>query len=104
MGDINSHDIIKGNKNKTLNSDFTDLKFYQFKQRLKYKASINGKRIVFVNEAYTTQGCSSCGNLWKSIGKAEIYRCRVCKFICGRDLNASKNIMLKGFYAKFSMS
>lgn len=95
-GDIKSHDIVKDGKNKKLNRDFNDLKFYIFKQRLKYKAMKNGKIVHLINESYTTQGCSKCGNLCKTIGKSEIYECQICELKTGRDINASKNICMKG--------
>ena len=97
-GDIKSHDIVKNGKNKTLNRNFNDLKFYKFKTRLLYKALRNGKKVILTNESYTSQGCSQCGNLWKTLGSAKIYNCEKCKFICDRDLNASKNILMKGLY------
>jgi putative transposase len=62
-GDIKSHDIVKNGKNKVLNQAFNDLKFYQLKQRLLYKAYIYGKKVIVVPEQYTTKTCSCCG--WK---------------------------------------
>jgi len=99
MGDIKSHDIVKDNKNKTLNRDFNDLKFHVFKKRLLYKASINNKKVFLINEAYTTQGCSKCGSLWKDIGDSKVFRCPKCKYVCGRDVNSSKNMIMKGILA-----
>lgn len=96
FGDIKSHGIVKNGKNKTLNRQINDLKFYVFKQRLKYKAKVLHKKVVFVNEAYTTQGCSKCGNLWKYIGCSKIYSCINCKSIYDRDINSAKNILMKG--------
>lgn len=95
-GDIKSHDIVKTGKNKKLNRYFNDLKFYQFKQKLKYKALKHGKIVYLINEAYTSQGCSRCGNLKKDLKKAEIYDCNECHLRTGRDINASKNICMKG--------
>ena len=96
MGDIKSHNIVKNSYNKTLNRNFNDLKFYKFKQRLLYKALLNNKKAYLVNEAFTTQGCSKCGYLWRTIGNSEIFKCTKCKFRCGRDINAPKNILMKG--------
>jgi putative transposase len=96
FGDIKSHGIVKDGKNKTLNRQINDLKFYVFKQRLKYKANTLHKKIVFVNEAYTTQGCSNCGNLWREIGCSKIYSCVKCKSTYDRDINSAKNILMKG--------
>lgn len=96
FGDIKSHNIVKGNKNKTLNRSFNDMKFFVLKQRLKYKASLYKKKLFFVNEAYTTKTCSNCGIINNDVGSKEIFKCSCCHLTTGRDLNASKNIMMKG--------
>lgn len=96
FGDIKSHSIVKNNKNKTLNRNFNDLKFYLFKQRLIYKAKLLNKKVIMVNEAYTTQGCSCCGNLWKTIGSSKVYKCSKCESVFDRDINSAKNILMKG--------
>ena len=101
FGDIKSHNIVKKSYNKTLKRDFNDLKFYKFKQRLLYKCILNKKKVFFINEAYTSQGCSTCGNLWRDIGTSKIYTCKnvLCKTkeqTFDRDFNAAKNILMKG--------
>jgi IS605 OrfB family transposase len=98
LGDIKSHNIVKKSYNKTLNRQFNDLKFYKFKQRLLYKCVSNNKKVFFINEAYTSQSCSSCGNLWKELGTSKTYICQNenCKKIFDRDMNAAKNICMKG--------
>ena len=99
FGDIKSHNIVKGGKNKKLNRQMNELKFYIFKTRLLYKANLLNKKVIMINEAYTTQGCSCCGNLWKSIGSSKIYNCinNTCDAVYDRDVNSAKNILLKGF-------
>ena len=77
-GDIKSQDITKGNKNKTLNQDFNDLKFYIFKNRLEYKASVLQKKVVIMNECYTTKTCSSCGTLNDDVGNKKVFTCPLC--------------------------
>lgn len=94
-GNIKSHDIVKGGKNKTINQEFNDLKFYKFKERLLYKAKINNKLVFEVNEAYTSQCCSTCGTINKP-GASKIYYCSCCNKSYDRDINAAKNILLKG--------
>jgi putative transposase len=98
FGDIKSHNIVKDGKNRTLNRQMNQLKFYVFKQRLLYKALLHNKKVLMINEAYTSQCCSSCGNLWKELKSSKIYRCqnKQCNLICDRDINASKNILMKG--------
>ena len=94
-GDIKSHDIVKHGSNKNLNKSFNDMKFYKFKQRLIYKASIENKQVFCINEAFTTQTCSFCGNKYKP-ECSKIYNCVNCKNIIDRDINAAKNILMKG--------
>ena len=96
LGDIKSHDIVTGGKNKTLNLLFNDLKFYQLKSRLLYKASLQGKNVILVPEHYTTKTCSKCGNVNNDIGSKEVFTCPCCHQTTGRDMNASINIKMKG--------
>jgi len=96
LGDIKSHSIVKNGCNKSNNQEFNDLKFYVFKQRLIYKASLQGKYVKLVNEFNTSKCCSSCGNLNHCLGSSKVFTCKRCKLNCDRDSNASKNIFLKG--------
>ena len=94
-GDIKSHNIVKNGKNKILNRNFNDLKFYKFKERLLYKAAYNSKLMYSINESYTTQCCSTCGTI-NNPGSSKIYHCHKCVIDYDRDINAAKNILLKG--------
>jgi IS605 OrfB family transposase len=94
-GDIKSHGIVRHKKNHTLNRDTNNLKFYQFKQRLEFKAMELGKKVVEVKEHYTTKTCSFCGTE-NNPGISKVYRCKSCKCCVGRDVNAAKNILMKG--------
>ena len=96
FGDIKSHDIVKDGKNSKLNTDFNDLKFFQFKQRLLYKAYVYNKKVYFVAEHYTTKTCSCCGTINNNVGSKEVFKCNKCLNVTGRDFNASKNIKMKG--------
>ena len=98
LGDIKSHDMVKGSKIKFLNVAFNDLKFYKLKQRLIYKAYVHGKKVIFVPEHYTTKTCSCCGKINNNVGSKEVFSCDHCKMVTGRDMNASKNIKLKGYF------
>ena len=100
IGDIKSHDIVKNGKNRKLNQEFNDMKFYLFKQRLLYKATILGKKVISVPEHYTSQGCSQCGNLYK-VNSSRVYSCNNCEFVSDRDINAAKNILMKGIQQTF---
>ena len=80
---------------RTLNTSMNNLKFFKFKQRLLFKAIERGKRVFEVKEQYTTQTCSFCGSMYKP-GLSRVYYCSKCKKSIGRDVNASKNILMKG--------
>jgi putative transposase len=110
-GNIKSHGIVKNGVNKQLNRNLinlsqrldylltvnlsNDLKLYKFKERMLYKAKVLGKQVFVINESYTTQTCSCCGNIYKP-GISDIYNCSICSRLMGRDMNASKNILMKG--------
>lgn len=94
-GDIKSHEIVKSGENKWLNRRFQDLKLYKFKQRLEEKCIERNRMFVLVKENYTTKTCSLCGSL-NDPGKSKIYYCNNCKKELGRDINAAKNILMKG--------
>jgi IS605 OrfB family transposase len=99
LGDIKSHDIVKGGKNHRLNRDMNDLKFYQLKQRMLYNASVYQKLVYLIPEPYTTKCCSTCGTLNHHVGSKEVFTCESCHLITGRDMNASKNIKMKGLFS-----
>jgi putative transposase len=94
-GDIKSHDIVKNRKNRTLNTSMNNLKFFKFKQRLLFKSIERGKKVFEVKEHYTTQTCSFCGSMYKP-GLSRVYHCSKCEKNIGRDINAAKNILMKG--------
>ena len=88
--------MVKGSKNKFLNLAFNDMKFYQLKQRLLYKAGLRGKQVFCVPENYTTKTCSCCGLINDNVGSKEVFECSGCGLIAGRDVNAAKNMKMKG--------
>jgi len=94
-GNINSHDIVKNSNNTYLKRDINDLKFYLFKQRLIFKSLIKNKYVILVNEAFTSKTCSCCGSRY-NIDSSKTYNCSNCKTTIDRDINAAKNILIKG--------
>lgn len=98
FGDIKSHGIVKNSKNRTLNRNMMELKLFLFKQRLAFKAFQKGKKVVFINEFYTSKCCSKCGELWHDLGSSKTFYCqnKKCRSVFDRDINAAKNICMKG--------
>jgi transposase len=69
-------------------------RFHAFMTKLKYKCKIEKKRLYIVNEAYTSKTCTNCGIL-QDVGGKEIYKCKECKMEVDRDVNGSRNILIK---------
>lgn len=92
---LNFHKLKKLNKkSKTVASKYRHCEFLDM---LIEKSKSCEMKILEVNEAYTSKTCSNCGDLHKNLGNKDIYKCESCKVIIGRDINASKNIMLRYF-------
>lgn len=76
--------------------NISDSSWNKFLQMLEYKAENAGISLVKVNPKNTTKRCSSCGHeqpmpYWK-----RTYECESCGLVLDRDLNASKNILIRG--------
>jgi len=68
--------------------------FHSFLEKLKFKCRNTNKKLFIVNEDYTSKTCTNCGHL-NDIKTSEIYECKKCKLIIDRDINASRNILIK---------
>ena len=88
--------------NKTLNHSLQNTgSMGRFVQFLTYKARKIGKRLIKIDESYTTQVCCSCGLKKKrSLSERNIF-C-TCGNQLDRDLNSAVNIMKKYLFRKHS--
>jgi len=79
-------------KNHCLAKSINDAGWYQFREWIEHFGEKFGKVTVPVNPAYTSQKCSSCGEIIK---KSLSTRTHVCKCGCklDRDHNAAINIL-----------
>ena len=68
--------------------------FHEFKMKLKYKCEAYGKKLIIVDESYTSCTCGRCGFINRLKGK-EIFECKECKLRMDRDVGGSRNILLK---------
>jgi putative transposase len=96
MGDFESQKVSSKIKNKKNNRYYNNISFYTFKQKLEFKCKSNGVKLNFINEAYTSKTCSCCGVIQDKLGSNEYFKCNNCILDTGRDINASKNILMKG--------
>ncbi len=79
-----------------LNTSILDAGWGQFLEILTYKAKAQGKRIVRVPPAYTTQACSGCATIVKKALSQRTHQCHACGFVAHRDHNAALNILRLG--------
>jgi putative transposase len=63
-----------------------------------------GIEVEYVNPAYTSQICSSCGKVHSESRKGDIYECIECGNILNADVNASRNILIRYLMNKESVS
>ena len=81
-------------KNSKLAKSISDAGWSLFTQWLEYFGKVYGRVIVSVAPQYTSQNCSSCGEIIK---KSLSFRTHVCQCGCilDRDHNATINILTK---------
>ena len=73
---------------------------YAFRTRLIAKArEYPWVKVIIVNEAYTSQTCGKCGNIYSELkhNKEKIFKCpkKMCGEILDRDVNGARNIMIR---------
>ena len=71
-----------------------------FHNRLRMKAESSAKIILDLEEHGTSLTCSSCGQANRNLGSAKIFTCPRCNFQADRDINSSKNHLLKALVGK----
>jgi len=66
----------------------------RFVELLTYKAKLQGKKVIAIDERNTSKTCAVCGHQKKAMSLSErLYQCEVCGIVRDRDQNAAINIM-----------
>ena len=99
--DIISLETLKSKEmmqDKQLAKSISDVSWFDFLTKLKYKADWNGRTVVQIDQFFpSSQLCSSCGH---NDGKKELsireWTCSSCGEHHDRDINASLNILNEG--------
>ncbi|MGW7945774.1 RNA-guided endonuclease TnpB family protein [Staphylococcus xylosus] len=89
-------------KNHKLSRAISDVSWFEFVRRLKYKAQWYNKQIIQVSRFYpSTKICSTCGAYNSKIKLGvDKWTCPKCNTLHDRDINAAKNILYKGIKNK----
>ena len=91
--DLNIRKMVEGS---LFAKSITDVSWNQFLQFLSYKAEEAGRKLGFVNPAYTTQDCYNCGHRDKKELSERTHHCKSCGYRASRDFNAAQNILALG--------
>ena len=100
VGDIKSQSFT--NKKTKLAKLVYDAGWFELKRQLSYKCKNAGCHFEIVNEKYTTQTCSCCGQIDNNSPKGRAglrireWTCAKCGTWHDRDINAAKNILAVG--------
>jgi len=81
-------------KNHHLAKSISDAAWSQFREWLEYFALKFGKIIIAVPPHFTSQNCSSCGEVMKKSLSIRTHVCK-CGVVLDRDENAAINILIK---------
>ena len=99
IGNMSSKGIVSNkssNLGKMTKRVAMHLRFYEFRERLKYKCSVSNTGYKLIDERYTSKMCSNCGEINNELGSSKIFKCGGCKMKMDRDVNGSRGILLKG--------
>ena len=87
-------------KNHCLAKSISDVSWGEMFRMLEYKSVGHGKTYIKVPPQYTTQRCSSCGNVLTEEERLKLkdreWTCPKCGIHHDRDINSAKNILGKG--------
>lgn len=92
--------IREAKRRKAQNGTAHAWAFYQLEQCLQYKAADYGFAIIEVDARHTSQGCSKCGHTEAANRHGYQFVCKACGYSLHADLNAARNIRLRGILAR----
>lgn len=98
LPEFNVSEMVKKTSERILNNKtvrrMLSLSHYKFKQFLKFKAALLGKRVLDVNEAYTTKTVSWTGEML-NVGGSKVIKSPSTGEKMNRDINAPRGIFIK---------
>lgn len=91
-----SQELVKGKLARITKRNMLSQKHYRFQQRLKDKIEeFPGKQLNICTEEYTSKTCTNCGVIKVNLNGNEVFNCKKCNLTIDRDINGSRNILIK---------
>ena len=87
---------VKGLADGMLAKSVSDAGWGNFLHWLDVKAESAARQVIRVDPRYTSQKCSSCGNIVKKSLAVRVHDCKQCGLILDRDVNAAINVKALG--------
>jgi IS605 OrfB family transposase len=95
LPDFRISEMVKGRTiSKETKRMLYQYSFHAFKLRLMDKCARYGKKLIIVDESYTSKTCCNCGKQ-NNVGGSEVYSCSSCGQVIDRDINGAYNIYIK---------
>jgi IS605 OrfB family transposase len=85
---------------KAPRTDLNRWAFYELEQCIRYKAETLGMDVMGIDPEHTRQACSRCGYTDRVNRHRHRFLCKACGYELHADLNASRNIRLRGILAR----
>ena len=73
-------------------------------RRMAENAEMNRVHLVFVEPAYSSQTCNSCGAIDKKSRNGEVFKCTACGHADDADVNGAKNILQRFLDGQFTVA
>ena len=94
--DYRVSDMLKKNKlGKMTKRLMTIYSSFKFKERLRCQCQKHSRRLIIVDESYTSCTCGQCGFIHRGLKGSEVFNCPKCNISMDRDASGSRNILLK---------
>lgn len=91
-----SQKMIKNSKlAKKTKRVFNSLSHYQFQMKMKYQCKKWQRKLMIVNESYTSKTCTRCGEQNHKLKGSKVFKCNKCNLLIDRDINGARNIFIK---------
>ena len=88
---------LRSRVNRKVRTELHNWSFAQLRAFIEYKAKLAGVRVMTVDPKYTSQTCSQCSHRAGSNRRSQSkFQCRSCGFVCHADINAARNLAVRG--------